>query len=113
MRIFLFAAVFVVFSACKPAPATLNMPEEQLVNVLADVHIAEAAIQNLRGETKDSTANLYYDQIYTIHGVTETQFLEAIDILQENPILMDQVYAQVLEKLAVTEANANNAKVMD
>ena len=66
--------VLLSLAACENKPAELLISEEQLVPLLADVHIAEAAMQHLRGELKDSMADVYYQELCEIHEVTKEDF---------------------------------------
>jgi hypothetical protein len=91
-------------AACKPRPARLPLKEDKLVQVLADVHVAEAALQGLLGRTKDSMANVYYDQICIIHGVDRLLFDSAMQILQEDPERMERIYAEVMKEMERLDA---------
>lgn len=96
---FLFA-----FLSCQERPVELLIAEDKLVNVLADTHMAEAAIQNLIKSDKDSVGEVYYQQIYEIHGIAEADFEQTMTILREDPIRMEKIYNQVLEKLSTEKA---------
>lgn len=89
----------VLLTACQSSPGNLSVPKEQMVDVLIDVHTAEAAISYLFGEKRDSFARQYYQEIYTIHGLTEAEFDQAMQELRQDHLLMAEVYRQVLEKV--------------
>ena len=100
MRLFLKCGVLALccfFSCEEKSPCTLS--EAQMINVLTDIHIAEAASQSLLGLQKDSLLNEYYQQVYEIHGVVEAQFKECYSELQANPdalkLLLDSVLARI------------------
>ena len=82
----------------------LVIPEEELVPVLVDIHLAEAMAQKLYGELKDTISQTYYEQVFTIHHITREQFDEAYQQLQDDPKLMFQVYEKVLEEINRQEA---------
>ena len=68
---FLSLIFFVIFFfSCGPKPTVLPIEKESLIPVLVDVHIAEAAVQSLRKQEKDSVIQVYYDQIFEIHNIS-------------------------------------------
>ncbi len=105
LRNFLLVNLLLFLFACGPSRAELSIPKEKLVKVLADVHIAEGTIQNLRAEQKDSVANIYYEQIFTIHEVSKGDFYQSMEAMRQDPQTMEEVYALVLEELSKMEAN--------
>ena len=95
-----FAVIFLlIFASCEPKPDQLEIPQDTLVMVLADVHIAEGALLSILPAEKDSLKILYYQQIYEIHGIIEEAFEHDVKILKLNPELMEQVYEEVLAEL--------------
>ena len=112
MRLFLLVWLAVsglaLFSCGKPKQCIL--PDDQLVRVLADIQIAESAAQSLISPVKDSVLEAYYQQIYEIHGVEESQFRECYAELQANPDRMNALFEQVFEELGRLDAKSNNEK---
>ncbi len=96
--VFIFS-ILVLFS-CKKQEAGSMLEEDVFVEVLHDLHIAEAALQGLDPTTKDSLGNLYYDQTFTIHNITEEEFESSMLQLREDPILIDRIYEKVLDELS-------------
>ena len=86
--------------ACQKAAPDLLIPEEKLIAILADTHLAEAAIQNLFKEVKDSMGEVYYQQICEIHEVSKADFEQTMSQLREDPLRLEQLYRQVMEKLS-------------
>ncbi|TXB63552.1 DUF4296 domain-containing protein [Phaeodactylibacter luteus] len=99
-----------LFGACqKPQSADgIIVPEEKLIATLADIHIAEAALQTLRGGTKDSMAALYYEQIYEMHQVEAQEVEESLQALRKQPEKMDALYQKVMEKIETLEAESKS-----
>jgi len=92
--------VMTMTAACqKENTQELPMDRTKLIQVLADMHTAEAALQTLINETKDSVAEVYYKQIYQIHGVDKATIDEAMHVLQSQPILLQEVYEDLLDTL--------------
>ncbi len=78
---------------------TFVLDETTFVRVLADVHLAEAALQNLSVADKDSVGSIYYDQIYTIHGIDETELSSCLEVLKTNPIIAKRIYKIVQDTI--------------
>ncbi len=70
-------------SQCQPAEQT-RLPEETLVRIMADLHIAEAATTGLTGFRKDSLLYLYYEQIFDLHGVERADYEHDIRLLSHD-----------------------------
>lgn len=76
----------------------LPIDEDKAVLVMFDVHIAEAAMAKMQaGDSKDSLANEYYEQIAEIHGIDRTTLDTCIAILQRDPELATTIYEKVME----------------
>ncbi len=102
-RIASFVALLFV-SSCREKVQT-SLPQDQLIDILVDVHIAEAALQGLRQETRDSLAQLYYGQIYAIHQIEHSQLEQDMRLLREHPKLAMNIYEKVLSGLSKKEIN--------
>lgn len=102
-------ALLLLLSCNKEEPA-LPIPEDELVSVLVDVHLAEAALQDAYGAKKDSLAELYYNQIYRLHDIEEEAFNKAIKQLRNEPERVERLYERVLEELSIREAQMEAEK---
>lgn len=80
-------------------PVVLPLEEEKLVQVLADVHFAEAALNHLNHRKKEKSAELYYQQIFEIQDVKQEDFDSSMAILRKNTDLMHQVYTKVMDEM--------------
>jgi hypothetical protein len=111
MRLFLKNSIYLLvislaLAGCqKEEKVQLPYPDKEVVAILADIHIAEAALQPLFGEVKDSTAQVYYEQIYAIHDINEDQLRELLQILKDHPKEMERIYDLVLEEISRQKAN--------
>lgn len=90
--------------ACREEAPKLLIPEQKLVDVLVDVHLAEASLQNRFGPVKDSLAQAYYHKIYELHDVEAAAFEETMERLRRHPETSERIYEQVMERLATMEA---------
>ncbi len=101
------------FCGCETPEEKPRIPEEQLINVLADVHIAEAALQALRGQTKDSMSQAYYQQIYTIHGLDSVEMQQTLEALRKKPEEMKALYDKVMERVEKLNARSKDPEERD
>lgn len=90
--------------ACQEETQPLPLDEAQLIEVLADVHIAEAAGQQLRGATKDSVMQVYYAQVCSIHQVDQAAFVQSMEQLRNEPERLQNIYDKVTEAIERVDA---------
>ena len=88
-----------VLNACQQKPARPAIDEDKLVEVLIDVHVAEAAVQALRGATKDSMLNVYYGQIGEIHGLDMQEFETTMETLRNDPKYLEALYSKIMSEM--------------
>jgi hypothetical protein len=98
VRILSILSVLILFG-CGQKKQEGTLSEDQLVAILIDAHTAEAALSYLYGEKKDTFAENYYQEIYTIHDISETEFRRAIRNLRNDNAAMIRVYSRILEQL--------------
>lgn len=98
------AGLVVLGTGCGGDPEDLPVRGEELVDLLVDVHIAEAAMQDLYGTDKDSMAEVYYQQIFYLHEIDAPAFDTTMAVLRRNPDYTARVYRQVMAVLEQREA---------
>lgn len=99
MKKIIFIFTFTLFFSCKKDKIVLTIPTAKMVSILADVHVAESAATYLTGNTKDSIVNMYYQQIYEIHGMKAEEVKQNLDMLKREPIQLEKVYKMVVDSL--------------
>jgi hypothetical protein len=76
-----------------------------MTNILVDLHVAEARVENL-GVTTDTGA-VYFKQvqqaIFKKHGITEAAFHKSYDYYVRNISELDKIYEKVIDSLTVQE----------
>jgi hypothetical protein len=102
-----------VFLACNH-PAE-KKPEdilaiEQMVSVMADIQLAEAAIsvKNLYGDSAKRYAQDCYDYIYKEHRMPKALFEKSLNYYLQHPKELDLIYTEVISELS--EKDAKEAK---
>ena len=92
---FLFALLLL---GCQSA-SDLPLPEDRLVRIVADMQVAEAALVGLSGHVRDSTAAVYYDEIYALPDTNKETVVAGIDALKLQPERLEAFYGRVLREL--------------
>ena len=96
------AALLVGLVGCGES-SSMPLGEDAMVELLMDVHVAEAALAPLPpGPQKDSMAKVYYQEVMEINGVEQEEFDSSLAALRRNPKLMQSIFEEVnaeLEKL--------------
>ncbi len=105
VAILLFWGLWLLLAGCREEKERpLLIPEDKLVEVLVDVHLAESALQNRFGPAKDSLAERYYEKIFELHDVERADFEETMERVRRDPETSERIYETVLEKLSAMEA---------
>ncbi len=86
------------------APANL-IPKETMVQILADVHIAEAQIETqvIYPDTAIMAFNYKEKEIFRKHGVTEKEFRKTYQYYKDNLKEMDALYEIIVDTLSLRE----------
>ena len=75
------------------------LTKNELIPVLIDLHFSEAVIQSFDRKAKDSMANIYYNQVFQIHGISKEDFDQSMEILRNDPIMTEIIYNAVVDSL--------------
>lgn len=108
MRIIFFVnIILIVFTiSCNSGEEKPPIDKEKLVQILVDVHIAEAAVQDYSGLQKDSIGKVYYKQLFSLHHVTEKDFYRSMYLIKQDPENLEALYKEVLTELEKREKEA-------
>jgi len=87
------------FLSCQEEEIKPQIPDEEMIKILTDLHISEAAILSLNQKIKDSISVVYYQQIFEIHGVTDSVFYKDLEVLRSDAKRLEGIYLKVLEKI--------------
>ena len=80
MRILAWLGLLLFLASCHQDEEKIlfPLPKEDTPAILLDLHYAEAAMQNLYGETRDSMTEVYYDQVCALHDIRRGQLDTAL-----------------------------------
>ncbi len=94
------------FGACNTPPKSAPAPkdliaEKDMVSVLKDLHLAEAAVlhQRLAGDSLTKTYRLYYKQVFAIHHITTAQFKQSLSYYAAKPEKLEKMYNTIINEL--------------
>lgn len=86
------------------------IPKEQMINVLADIHLIEARTQEASLRRFDTTSQKmdsienYYKIIFTKYGIKEKDFLNSFNAYATDQKTFDEMYDRVVERLSRIDA---------
>lgn len=94
--------------ACVKKEESLTIEKERLILIIADLHFAEASLENLDSLKSDSLQKLYNQQISKIHGVSQEEIRKNLDLLKQNPKNMFEYVRAASDSLRVWESKQKN-----
>jgi hypothetical protein len=107
--LFFTAAASTIFSCARnktefPEPDLL-LSEEQMIDVIQDVHLAEATLNFKRniGQVFDRNKTIYFDRIFVEHGLTPEIFEKNLLYYNQKPEVMEKIYEEVIARLLVQQ----------
>ena len=81
---------------------------ENMALILADIHLAEASMQELKTDSirkhKDEIITAEYAKIFALHKVNYAQFKNSYAYYSDNPLLMNYIYKEVTHQLSLLES---------
>ncbi len=89
-----------------PKPKDL-LSEEEIVNVLIDIHLTEGIASSLP-IPYDSSQVLYSlleQEVFVKHQVQDSVFTRSMIYYLQDPAIMDRIYARVIDSLVVRESS--------
>ncbi|MBE0648866.1 MAG: DUF4296 domain-containing protein [Bacteroidales bacterium] len=116
MKNLLVVLTLLSFAACVPdrkseIVSTIHadsiIPEAQMILMLADAHVIEAAlvIARNRGINTKEQGNYYYTGLFSKYGVSRERYQQNIDFYRSNPELFIHLYEEVNKELIAREKN--------
>jgi len=83
------------------------LPEQEMVPVLVEMHLADATLNVLNVEKQFNGLKpyMYYDNVLDKYGVSREQFDKSIKFYAKEPEYLDKMYEKVLSSLSRMEGN--------
>lgn len=114
MKFFIISiAVFIALctlGSCKQGQESPPVSREKMGKVILDLQLAEAYSQGLgegvknRFEKNTDSLTGFYSSVLKHHGMTFSEFEEALQWYKERPLLMDSLYNGILTQLIVIKS---------
>lgn len=99
--------------SCKEKEIPIPLSEEKMIEVLIDIHMAEAMLDKLPITDQDTVGHVYYRMIFREHEVSQEDFDRSMAVLREDPVRLNVIYEQILEQLNVLEATERGIDKME
>lgn len=102
LRITILILIFcgsICFLSCQEEEIKPQISDEEMIKILTDLHISEAAILSLNQKIKDSISVVYYQQIFEIHGVADSVFFSDLEILRSDAKKLEKIYLKVIDNI--------------
>jgi hypothetical protein len=107
--IYLFSLIFLF--ACAQSKDEVKIPDDiippqEMINVIIDFHIAEAALVECQNKKEDVnvTTILYYNSILKKHKITRAKFDKSMKFYTENIQLLQIIYEEVGNELSTMQS---------
>ncbi len=91
--------LMILLPACQKAEYSYTLSEEQLQNIILDIHASEAMVKTYDVNHRDSISSVFYQQILEIHEVEDSIFEADFLMLKNNPKKLEGFYKQIEAKL--------------
>ncbi|MBN2175336.1 MAG: DUF4296 domain-containing protein [Bacteroidales bacterium] len=91
-----------------PPPPDL-IPRDTMVNIIADIHLMDAIMQNAQKRGDDQLENkkiILYESIMEKHQITRDQFESSLEYYEQNLDVIDAIYADVITRLSKMKSGA-------
>lgn len=97
--------VILWFGCSKATDNSAIIEESKFVDVLVDIHIADATlvVKGFRINTDSAEISLFYNDVLLKHKVTQKQIQNTFSYYSDNPKKFEQVYERVSEKIVKRE----------
>ena len=103
--------LFLFLVGCKekfPHVPSNVIPMDKMEKILVDMHISDAVASNrAMGDLNEKKySGQYYEQIFKNYEITREDFIKSYNFYENNPILLNKVYDDVLGDISKREANS-------
>jgi len=95
---FHFVIIFFLIVGCK-GESTYRLSDAQYVDLMTDIEIFEALLENKSGYEKDSLSTVYYTMLSKKHGLSEAEIKTEVTNLFNNPQKTEAILQEVSKKL--------------
>jgi len=84
-----------IYGCGQPKTAVPSISEDEMVHIMADLSLAEAATSHLNGYPRDSLNQVYYKQVFEMHKITMEQYEQNLRIYTADLSTMERIVKNV------------------
>jgi hypothetical protein len=105
-----FLLLAIAFSSCSKKAIEIPkdiLGKEEIIPVLVDVHLAQAAAGI--SQVNDSlhlTPEDYSLSVFKLHHITREKYTSSLEFYTAHPELLDEIYAEVINELSKKQSEA-------
>ena len=109
---FLGIIILVAISCSSERPPNSILDQHEMINYLIDLHLAEAAVQNLRlkGDTAKIVFAVKEKHLLKEHNITDTIFINSYNYYLEHPVKLEEIYSAVVDSISLRQSLLNKAE---
>ncbi len=106
---FLGAILLFSLAACSN-PDEGYIEEDKFVEILADIHLADAMVSYELGKDMDALRNVqgYYSEVFQKHNITKEEFEKSYDHYSQDLRRMKSIFEKVQKRLSEIEKETAN-----
>lgn len=84
------------------------LTESQMIDIMTDVQIIEADINNrkTKGMNTDSVAIMFYNQLFEHYGITDSVFRESLEHYTLDPAALENIMDSVTNRLLKAQSDS-------
>ncbi len=91
LLLFLFGSVM----ACKQQKKNYSLTDEQLANLMLDLHLSETMLISLNSEQQDSLKDLYWEKLTLVYQLSEEEIKMQVALLESDPEKLKDIMDQI------------------
>jgi len=118
---FVFISAMILAVSCKPVAKAdspkpdIILTENQLVDVMTDAQLLEAALNHKRniGQQTTELKTTWYNELFEHHQITEKIFQDNLNYYSEQPEKMEKILEEVLARISQMQSEVNAEKDSD
>lgn len=83
------------------------IPQDTMMHVLMDIHLAEAGLRTNDTFHADSIMQVtvnYYDFIFTKYRITKDEFKRSFKFYTDHPDILEDIYQKMIEEMSKKES---------
>jgi Domain of unknown function (DUF4296) len=116
MKLFLWVFIFLILTACEnhqsPSVGNSEKPDsiisrDQMIGILSDVHLTEAALAYLKtsGKQMKGLSNDYYKAVFSKYKISRKRFTSSFDYYKRDQEGLIKMYDEVIKKLEAKKSS--------